>query len=405
MKESISVAYLTAGFLDGSSLSINYYIAILLRHIERFFKPERVTVFSHKTSRAAEHSLLEVMLDYDLPGYGGRANVLNVDCMDASDYIEELRSYDLIVSTFYLWGDVVERLKAEGGEAPKIIYWLPSILLQEYVVGRQNRWYRFDLSVESQKKLVRHADHVIFNSHHDLQLGRKFFGDMIRRASVIYPVSASPSCGEQNHFSQAVEGHLTFGFAGRWDYRKGIQFLVESFFRYFAEFGNASLHILSDPVNLRTDLNYIFEPVLRREFCSLYECGAIKLFSWERARKEYLKFLCSCDIMVFPSLYDPFNMVAYDCLFLNIPTILSRFCGVEEIALEGDCPVEKVNPLDGEEMYAAMRTLARRVERNSPAVSGGTSRLSFDMEDMLGETFNIYRDLLSLSGEAYVRTA
>ncbi len=388
MKNKVSIAFLTLDFLGGSSLSINYYIATLLQFIDDFFELDKLTIFSHQEEGRENRSLVETMSDHYVMAYSQKVDVVTVNCFELKDGLDALRAYDLIVSTVYHWGNVVEKLKATGRTRQKVIYWLPSILWHEFIIDKQRKWYRFDFFIDLQKKMVQSADHVIFNSRSDSYNGYKYFGDLISSSTVIYPASILPDEEKISRRRSNFENDdIKFGFAGRWDYRKGIYLLAESFFHYFSQVGQASLCILSDFSNFDVG----FDPFLEKGFYYLHQCGAIKLFDWKRARKEYLGFLKACDIVVMPSLYDPFNLIAYDCICLGIPLILSRFCGVEELVRDETDFVIKINPLDTEEMYTAMKHMAEKI-KTEPEMD--KVNLGYTINNMIKQTFEIYATLL-----------
>ncbi|MCX7922955.1 MAG: glycosyltransferase family 4 protein [Clostridia bacterium] len=394
MKNKLSVAYLTLDFDMGRSFSINYYIGVLLKYIEEHFDVEKVDIYSHRESESQTYSLYETMSDFNINSYCQKAKVFSVDCFDFEDRIKELASYDIIVSTIYMWGDIAEKLKKEYNSNAKIIYWLPSILLHEYIIDKQNKWYKFDLITHLQKKMVQYSDYIIFNSETDGSYAYKYYGNLIKKSCAIYPVSIVTDEDKNYIKPKSEDGKIRFAFAGRWDFRKGINLLVESFFRYFTKHGDAELCVLSDLFKNNIDIDWVFDDIVKREFHYMFEYGAIKALDWKRARVEYLEVLKSCDVLIAPSLYDPFNIVAYDALSLGVPIIVSRFCGVEELIKEENDFVKKINPLDIDELYGAMCEVAKNVRKLPEGEAPAKVELGFNSKEMAEKTFNVYSELM-----------
>jgi glycosyltransferase involved in cell wall biosynthesis len=389
-----SIAYLTVDFLSVGSLSVNYYVAMMLHALEGRLEVERLAVFSHRDSHQPEQPLASVMADHGIGSYNRQVKVVSVNCFDCGDYMDELCSYDILVVTCYYWGKVIEELKRKRQSRPRVIYWMPSILLHEYVVNRQRKWYRFDFGVDLQKKTIEGADHLIFISESDAFYARQYFGRDIAPSSIIYPASMMDDAWLELPAPTAASATrpVRFGFAGRWDYRKGVHLLLDGFLGYYTEFGNASLHLLTEPLEDIKEVESVLDEHLARGFYRLFECGAISFSDWQPVRRDYLAFLKSCDVLILPSLYDPFNIIAYDCFRLNIPLVLSRFCGVEEILPDKSRRVIKVNPFDTGEICSAMKRLAAPAECDSAC---GTVKVSYDAADMFEQTLAVYRGLLN----------
>ncbi|TQV80086.1 glycosyltransferase family 4 protein [Exilibacterium tricleocarpae] len=390
MSSKTKIAFLTVDFLGNKSFSINYYIGVLLSYCKSCFEGDEFSIYTHKGSEGAEYTFEEIMADFRISDYPEDVKVVSTDCYDFSEAeLQQLSDCDLIVSTIYFWGDVLEQLKTRY-PGTQVIYWLPSILWHEYMIVKQSKWYKYDLALAEQKKSIENADHVIFNSASDAFYGERYFGSAIKRHSAIYPL---PFVNEEPKIYAPAQARekTVFGFAGRWEYRKGIQFLVESFFRYFAMHQNSQLRILSH-IPEDEELDVVMEPQTVRKFKALSKIGAIEVLPWQKERKRYIDFLKGCDVMVLPSLYDPFNIIGYDCVALHVPLVLSRFCGIEEIVTECESLI-KVNPLDVDELYLAMKTAAQAVKSGNDSLN--LPRVSRSLDDVVAQTFDVYRSLLN----------
>lgn len=384
-----SIAFLSVDFLGNKSYSINYYIGMLLSYAQDHVPdgPDgKYTIYSHRGSDGITYTFDEIMRDYRIEHYPPvQVKQLNAYELEPG-VLEEIAGHDLILCTIYFWGDALEELRRRNPRA-RILYWVPSILGHEHVITKQTRWYQYDLSLESQRKAVAAADHVMFNSESDRTHGHRYFAKLLRDSSAVYPI---PLVHEQPRPRPVPDrdGHgIVFGTAGRWEYRKGFQFVVEAFFRYYAEHGHGRLRIMSQMLQSNFDLELVMELGTVRKFKHLHAQGAIELTDWSNQRSVYTDFLQGCDVMVLPSLYDPFNIIGYDCLNLEIPLILSTFCGVEEVIDEGPY-LHKVNPMDIGSLHDSMVQLAETIRRRPGERPG--YQIKHSWEGAMAKTFQIH---------------
>ncbi len=386
VKSPRSIAFLSVDFLGNKSYSINYYIGMLLHYAKEHLPGGRYTIYSHKGSEGPSYTFEEIMRDYRIESYPPVA-VKQLDAYEpGADVLDEIAAHDLIVCTIYFWGDALTELRRRNPKA-RILYWMPSVLWHEHIIVKQTRWYQFDLSLSSQRRAVAAADHVMFNSESDRFHGLRYFGGLVSESSAVYPI---PMVSEQPgpRPSPDPDGRgIVFGTAGRWEYRKGFQFVIEAFFRYYAENGRGKLRIMSQVFQADAELEVAMDPATVRKFKHLHARGAIEITDWSKERSVYIDFLRGCDIVVLPSLYDPFNIIGYDCLNLEIPLILSTFCGIEEVIDEGPY-LHKVNPLDVEGLHGSMVQMADMVCRHPGERPG--YRIKHGWEDAMKKTFQIY---------------
>jgi len=387
----LSVAFLTQDFLGPQTFSINYYVAMVLHMLAEAAAPARVVVYSHRGSEYSPRSPREVLSDYAVGPGLLEVEAFTRDAFRFSD-ASFLTEFDVVICTMYWWGDVLADLVSRRGRgAPRIIYWLPSILMHEYVTNHHHAWPRMDLMFDLQKKCVQAADHVVFNSRADRERGYGYFGSTAHeKSSVTYPVSLPCTVATTQHH---VGLRRRFGFAGRWEYRKGAHLLVEAFFRRYCRHRSDTLVLFSDLLDHDFDPAVALDASAARKLEKLMAAGAVEMVRWRSSRNEYLQALAGCDVLAVPSLYDPFNMVAYDAIALGIPTVLSRFCGVEEIVAAAHPRVVKINPWDLDEFDAALEQMARAAAAELRVPHAHDLALDFtcDSEEMTSATLALLR--------------
>ncbi|HEX2122944.1 MAG TPA: glycosyltransferase family 4 protein [Thermoanaerobaculia bacterium] len=341
------IAILTTRFFDARSISINYYIAGMVAAMADHHIQSRPRILSLDALDERTRPIRDVFMDHGFPPTAAEADSLTV--LDSAAIADALDEADLIVTTFYDWGDHVAAARRRR-DVP-VVYWVPSILLHEYVVGGRYRWSDSGASARRQRALIRSADLLIFNSQMDRELASRYFPGVAAKSCAIHPVPAYRlPCA-----NDAAQRTITY--AGRWDPRKGIDALVDCVFQLYAADRTIRLRVLTDAPTV-SGAAAMLPNVTARKLELLTGAGAVELVPWMGRRSAYLEELCRSGVLLAPSLYDPFNIVAFDAVTLGVPSIISTFCGVTEVLRES-ATVRFLNPLDVDDWYATAQELLR----------------------------------------------
>ncbi|HYC89807.1 MAG TPA: glycosyltransferase family 4 protein [Thermoanaerobaculia bacterium] len=341
------LAILTTRFFDPQSISINYYIAMLLAAMADRGIRSRPRILSLDGLGERTRPVTDILLDHGFSTVTAEAQPVTL--FDTESIAGALDDSDLIVTTFYDWGDHVAA--ARKRRAVPVVYWVPSLLHHEYVIGGRYRWSDSGAAARRQRELIRSADLLVFNSHMDRELATRYFPGIEARSCVIHPVPAyrPPYAGSSRQ--------RTITYAGRWDPRKGIDTLIDCVFELYAADHSIRLRVLTDaPTPSGTAA--MLPAVTARKLELLTRAGAVEAIPWMSRRGAYLEELSRSGVLLVPSLYDPFNIVAFDAVTLGVPSIISTFCGATEILRES-ATVRFLNPLDVDDWCATTKELLR----------------------------------------------
>lgn len=123
---------------------------------------------------------------------------------------------------------------------------------------------------------------------------------------------------------QKSEGKMIF-FIGRLVPEKGVQVLLEAFSRLLLEIQDLKLMVGGIGP---------YEGALRAKAGELGLAGRVVFLGYldEKRRNEYLKM---ADVAVFPSLYEPFGIVALEAMVTQVPVIVSDTGGLSEVVAHG----------------------------------------------------------------------
>lgn len=372
MRAPRSLAWLTAEYFGDKSYSINYHLTSLIPGAAKALGIRHVGIHSHSLSASRRLPLAEVLSGFDLALPDGLVSCHRDDIGDIRPLAETIAEYDVVVAQMYTWADVLEEARAIN-PGLTIIAWVHSLLLHERNVGNRHYGPLFDFWHQRQKKLLSLADHVVFDSDFDLEICRSLYGMPPGGASRIHPVPAADGREVEAHrFAGNGLPNVRLAYLGRWEVRKGVETLLEAFCQCHAGDG-MTLTIVSDFDPRRASTSLFSTPEAARRFDRLVKRGAIRIAGWKRSRRDYLHFLrTETDLVVIPSLYDPFNIIAYDCLANGVPLVVSRMCGVRELIPDNAGSAVLINPYDAGELYDTVMGLGnamvagRAIERIEP---------------------------------------
>ncbi|HHZ19461.1 MAG TPA: DUF1957 domain-containing protein [Firmicutes bacterium] len=170
-----------------------------------------------------------------------------------------------------------------------------------------------------EEELVHGADRVICCSRYMQKEIETLFG---LAADGVYMI---PNAVNLSPAVEIVRKEQVILFIGRLVAEKGVQVLIEAFARLSGLYPDASLVIAgSGPYTEE------LQNMVRR--LGLTDRIRFMGFVAEKVRDELLK---SCSIAVFPSLYEPFGIVALEAMASGTPVVVSRTGGLAEIVEDG----------------------------------------------------------------------
>ncbi len=194
---------------------------------------------------------------------------------------------------------------------------MPHESLTEFDVSRQGSRLRIYLKSILKKLYVRHCRLVIFASQRERK--DSVSADWRARTSVIYHGVANPSETFRPR-TEKVTAALTLGFLGRLHEKKNLDRLL--------------LALAAAPPHALLIVGGDGPPALRQSLHELADAlGLSSRVRWlgfvEPDQKD--SFFAMIDVLVMPSAYESFGLVAAEALVRGVPAIVSPRTGIAEI--------------------------------------------------------------------------
>ncbi len=375
------IAFLTTDLLGNRAFSINSHLLLMLYVLRDILRDMHVYILSSNINSKPVFSFSQVREQHSIPVPSFDMEVMVVDYRNVDEAARILSSCDTVFSEMYIWAPAILEAKKINPQI-KVFYWIHSLLAEEMICNRHSKWIDYSLFEKMQKDLITIADKIVLDSHYDCDLCDRFYNSQAK-SSIIYPVPLPHLSKCKPHYKEK-----TIFYTGRWEYRKGMEYLIRAFFKLYSEDPSVKLTMLSDMNYIDNFESVFYDNTVTHMFKCLLEKGVINLAPWINKRTEYIDFVKrEATVVVLPSLYDPFNIIAYDCAVNSIPMVLSNFCGVTEI-INDFSKIERINPFDSTQIYHSMKKL---IESSCDTEDFDINKCSYNLNDFQRDLIKLFK--------------
>jgi UDP-glucose:(heptosyl)LPS alpha-1,3-glucosyltransferase len=111
-------------------------------------------------------------------------------------------------------------------------------------------------------------------------------------------------------------------------------------------------------------------------------------------------YYAASDLLVLPTLNEPFGMVVLEAMAVGLPVIVSRLAGVAEVLRDGDNACLLEDPSDVKQLAQAILRLSDAGLRSAMGQRARTTAQSLTWEKMTGEIESLYREVVRLRAKA-----
>lgn len=390
--EALKVIMLSWEFPPKTVGGLSRHVYDLSRALARL--GEKIHVVTCPAAGANDYQLVEGV-------HVHRVNPSDLTATDFLDWVEQLNrsmavlagslmnneSFDLIHAHDWLVEDAAISLRDS--------YYLPlvaTIHATEYGrnMGIHNELQRRIHNLEN--RLANLATDVICCSEYMAKEITGLFGISRRKTHVIPNGVDLANLGVPRQLvpgeKESRPGAKTILFIGRLVPEKGVQVLLEAFSRLLPQFSDIKLLVGGAGP---------FEGYLKTKADDLVPAGKVEFLGFlnEVERNQLLK---QSDVAVFPSLYEPFGIVALEAMAAQIPVIVSDTGGLSEVVSHGIDGYKVPPGRPGILAYYIREVLA------NPGLARDLTRRAwkkvltvYDWQSIALETLDVYRKALAVN--------
>lgn len=182
-------------------------------------------------------------------------------------------------------------------------------------LGWKKRLLYYNLIIRPARYATRYADHVITAANSEKAFYIRVYNMDERRISVI------PNGVAQEFFYNRDYNHKpkSLLFVGGWEWRKGIRYLIEAFIRVAQSFEEVTLSLVGVGQSQNNVLQ-AFPAYLRKRIRVIPHVSA----------EEMPKVYASCDIFVFPSLFEGGPLVLAEAMASGMAIVTTKAYGMQD---------------------------------------------------------------------------
>ncbi len=254
--------------------------------------------------------------------------------------LQEKEDYGIIYTHYWLSGLVGERMKKTFG-LPLVHIYHTLAFMKKKVLESENREHSCRL--KSEAHLARVSDAIISSSRHEMQNLDDEYKISPSKIELIYP-GVNPTLffpverGRAPHDIQRQKGERILLFVGRIDPVKGLVTVIDALLQLRKEeeslYDRMKLIVIGGG---RKDKDLQRNKEYKRLAGSVRKTKLAEkvIFLGSKKQSQLRKYYSAADVLVVPSLYESFGLVAVESLACGTPVIASKIGELDSIIQDG----------------------------------------------------------------------
>jgi len=315
--------------------------------------------------------------------------------------IEKNIAYDVIHSHYWMSGLAAEALSAAWGGTP-IVHMFHTLGEMKNRVARSEDERAGEDRLHGERRVLRRADRIIVATLAELTQLRFLYRADSRKMIVIppgvdvghfYPI---PSDEAKQFIGLKPENRMIL-FVGRIEPLKGVDTLIQAMACL-----DLSLRSRESPVHLAIiggephvgPADMSAEMARLQKLCDDLCMGGMVVFLGKRAQDTLPYYYSAAELLVMPSLYESFGMVALEAMACGTPVIASEVGGLGYLVQDGKTGYT-IPDSDPEGLCEKLTSLLGDHElRDAMGRQAVEYSANYAWEEIAGQMIGVYRDVL-----------
>ncbi|MDP1713497.1 MAG: glycosyltransferase [Anaerolineales bacterium] len=388
---------------------MNVYVRDLTRELGRM--GVHVDVFTRSQDEHVPHVL------HDL-GYGNRVVHIPagpeepISKSDIANYVPEFVDgikhfaaekgiqYDLIHSHYWLSGLAAEVLSDAWGGIP-VVHMFHTLGEMKNRVARSEDERASEDRLYGERQVLRRADRIVVATLAELTQLRFLYRADSRKLVIIPPgVDTShffpiPADEAKQFIGLKPENRMVL-FVGRIEPLKGVDTLIQAISGLDLQGSQHPVHlaIIGGDVNVSSE-DMSVEMIRLQKLCDDLFMGALVVFLGKRGQDTLPYYYSAAEVVVMPSLYESFGMVALEAMACGVPVIASEVGGLGYLVQNGftGYTIPDSDPEDLRDKLSKL--LGDTGLRNQMGHSAAEYALDYAWDKIASQIVGVYNEVLN----------
>lgn len=388
---------------------MNVYVRDLTRELGQM--GIHVDVFTRSQDEHVPHVLHDI-------GYGNR--VVHVPAgpeepkskSDIAKYIPEFAEgirqfaaekgieYDIIHSHYWMSGLAAEELSDAWGGTP-VVHMFHTLGEMKNRVARSEDERAGEDRLNGERQVLRRVDRIVVATMAELTQLRFLYRADSRKMVIIppgvdtchfYPIPADEA---KQYIGLKPENRMVL-FVGRIEPLKGVDTLIHAMSCFGLQGAHQPVHlaIIGGDVNVKFE-DMSEEMIRLQKLCDDLCMGGMVIFLGKRGQDTLPYYYSAAEVVVMPSLYESFGMVALEAMACGVPVIASEVGGLGYLVQNGITGYT-IPDSDPKALCAKLAELLGNVDlRNQMGRYAAEYAVDYAWETIASQIVEVYNDVLS----------
>jgi D-inositol-3-phosphate glycosyltransferase len=321
--------------------------------------------------------------------------------------VEKDLQYDLIHSHYWMSGLAAEDLSDAWGNIP-IVHMFHTLGEMKNRIARNDEEREGSYRVDGEKRVIARADRIVAATLAE-QAQLQFLYKTNKRKITIIPPGVDTGhfypipMDEAREFIGVDPGNKLVLFVGRIEPLKGLDTLIKAMScQRTAPLGNVTLMIIGGDPNVSPE-EMSAEMVRIQNLCDELSMGRMVAFLGKRAQDTLPYYYSAADVLVMPSHYESFGMVALEAMASGTPVIASQVGGLAFLIRDGETGYH-VPDQDPEALCEKlMLLLSDPHQRQAMGLRAAEAAKEYAWRKITAQIVEVYKSLVEGKEEMFVK--